>query len=84
MLGPRPWPPIQQALCSAPPPLYSAGIVLDVGIDEWEMCADEIVLGPRIGIGSYGEVYRAQWRQTDVAVKRFLEQEVSPKVRSGG
>jgi serine/threonine protein kinase len=27
-----------------------------------------------------GEVYRGQWRQTDVAVKRFLEQEVSEGV----
>eukprot|EP00887_Chlorella_sp_A99_P000196 scaffold13.g196.t1 len=58
----------------------ATGIALDVGVDEWEMCADDIVLGPRIGIGSYGEVYRAQWRQTEVAVKRFLDQEVSPKV----
>lgn len=48
--------------------------------EEWEIDAGELMLGPRIGIGSYGEVYRGQWRQTDVAVKRFLEQEVSEGV----
>jgi len=31
----------------------------------------EIVLGPRIGKGSYGEVYRAKWRGIDVAVKKM-------------
>lgn len=102
-----------------------AGIVLE-GLEEWEIQPDEIVLGPRIGIGrwgrraarrhvasvpagrcsahacqdraalppswpappttrrpprSFGEVFRGIWRQTDVAVKRLLDQEVSPQVR---
>ena len=47
---------------------------------EWEIEADEITLGPRIGIGSFGEVFRGTWRHTDVAVKRFLEQDLSPQV----
>lgn len=47
---------------------------------EWEIDADEITLGPRIGIGSFGEVFRGTWRHTDVAVKRFLEQDLSPQV----
>jgi serine/threonine-protein kinase CTR1 len=38
------------------------------------------VLGQRIGIGSYGEVYKAMWRGTEVAVKRFLEQNLSPQL----
>ena len=46
-------------------------------LDEWEIPADEIELGPRIGIGSYGEVYRGVWRHTDVAVKRLLEQDLT-------
>ncbi len=33
-------------------------------------------MGPRIGVGSFGEVYRGSWRHTDVAVKRLLDQEV--------
>jgi hypothetical protein len=51
--------------------------VTPVEPDEWEIGPAEIMLGPRIGIGSFGEVYRATWRHTDVAVKRFLEQEFS-------
>ena len=31
----------------------------------------------RIGIGSYGEVYRGSWRGTDVAIKKFLDQSLS-------
>lgn len=38
---------------------------------EWLIAWDEIELGRRIGAGSYGEVFRAQWRHTDVAVKRI-------------
>lgn len=103
-----------------------AGLMLE-GLEEWEIQPDEIVLGPRIGIGrcagagqagrapgairrglplplacsvrhppfcthphhlpcpappdcSFGEVYRGIWRQTDVAVKRLLDQEVSQQM----
>lgn len=38
---------------------------------EWLIAWDEIELGRRIGAGSYGEVFRAQWRHTDVAVKKI-------------
>lgn len=38
---------------------------------EWLIPWDEIELGRRIGAGSFGEVFRAQWRHTDVAVKRI-------------
>ncbi|KAI8475823.1 MAG: sterile alpha motif and leucine zipper containing kinase AZK [Monoraphidium minutum] len=47
---------------------------------EWEIDPAEITLGPRIGIGSYGEVYKGTWRGTEVAVKRFLEQNLSPQL----
>ncbi|GLT45494.1 hypothetical protein SLA2020_193230 [Shorea laevis] len=40
---------------------------------QWE----EITLGERIGLGSYGEVYRGEWHGTEVAVKRFLDQHIS-------
>ena len=52
--------------------------------DEWEIEADELELGPRIGIGSFGEVYRGTWRHTDVAVKKFLEQDLSPQLMQVG
>lgn len=48
--------------------------------DEWEIRADELQLGPRVGIGSYGEVYRGVWRYTDVAVKRLIDQDLSPQL----
>lgn len=54
----------------------------DMDAAEWEIDASEIDLGPRIGIGSFGEVFRGTWRHTDVAVKRFLEQDLSPQVLS--
>ncbi len=42
----------------------------------WEIEPSEIVLGRRIGKGSYGEVHRCTWLRTEVAVKRFLEQDL--------
>jgi hypothetical protein len=63
------------------------GLLTNGGTHEWEIDAAEIELGPRIGIGSFGEVFRGTWRHTDVAVKRFLEQDLSPQllaVRSHG
>ncbi len=52
----------------------------DLVDDGWEIDADELQLGNRIGIGSYGEVYRGQWRQTDVAIKVFLDQELGARM----
>ncbi|KAK1309138.1 Serine/threonine-protein kinase EDR1 [Acorus calamus] len=52
----------------------------DVAIDdvaEWEIQWEEITLGERIGLGSYGEVYRGDWHGTEVAVKKFLDQDIS-------
>ena len=45
--------------------------------DEWEIAYEDIELGRRVGIGSFGEVYRGSWQMTDVAVKRLLDQEMS-------
>lgn len=47
--------------------------------EEAEVDFDEIELGPRIGIGCFGEVFKARWRQTTVAVKRLFAQSVSEK-----
>jgi hypothetical protein len=46
----------------------------------WQIDPCEISLGPRIGIGSYSEVYKGSWRGTEVAVKRILEQNISPQL----
>ncbi|RWR82765.1 Protein kinase domain-containing protein [Cinnamomum micranthum f. kanehirae] len=50
--------------------------VLD-GIAEWEIPWENLQIGERIGLGSYGEVYRADWHGTEVAVKKFLDQDFS-------
>ncbi|XP_010274700.1 PREDICTED: serine/threonine-protein kinase EDR1 [Nelumbo nucifera] len=52
----------------------------DIALDdvaEWEIPWEEITLGERIGLGSYGEVYRGEWHGTEVAVKKFLDQDIS-------
>lgn len=52
----------------------------DITLDDVAECEipwEEISLGERIGLGSYGEVYRGDWHGTEVAVKRFLDQDIS-------
>lgn len=41
--------------------------------------ASEIILGGTVGTGAFGEVLRAKWQGTDVAVKRLFDS--SPQVR---
>lgn len=40
-----------------------------------EITWEEITIGERIGLGSYGEVYLGEWHGTEVAVKKFLDQD---------
>ncbi|KAK9278000.1 hypothetical protein L1049_027557 [Liquidambar formosana] len=52
----------------------------DAALDDVADCEipwEEITLGERIGLGSYGEVYRGDWHGTEVAVKKFLDQGIS-------
>ncbi|XP_022955087.1 probable serine/threonine-protein kinase SIS8 [Cucurbita moschata] len=52
----------------------------DITIDDVAECEipwEDISLGERIGLGSYGEVYHGDWHGTEVAVKRFLDQDIS-------
>ncbi|GKV03577.1 hypothetical protein SLEP1_g15851 [Rubroshorea leprosula] len=46
-------------------------------VAECEIQWEDLQIGERIGIGSYGEVYRADWNSTEVAVKKFLDQDFS-------
>ncbi|XWS17642.1 hypothetical protein CRYUN_Cryun33cG0085000 [Craigia yunnanensis] len=46
-------------------------------VSEWEIPWEDLQIGERIGIGSYGEVYRADWNGTEVGVKKFLDQDFS-------
>ncbi|VAI57146.1 unnamed protein product [Triticum turgidum subsp. durum] len=52
-----------------------SSVMDDVAEDEisWE----DLHIGERIGLGSYGEVYHADWNGTEVAVKKFLDQDLS-------
>ncbi|KAK7391927.1 hypothetical protein VNO78_20351 [Psophocarpus tetragonolobus] len=52
-------------------------ILDDVDVGECEIPWEDLVIGVRIGIGSYGEVYHADWNGTEVAVKKFLDQDFS-------
>ncbi|KAM0848737.1 hypothetical protein ACQ4PT_054168 [Festuca glaucescens] len=46
-------------------------------VAEYEISWEDLQIGDRIGLGSYGEVYHADWNGTEVAVKKFLDQDVS-------
>ncbi|KAI3725321.1 hypothetical protein L1987_65105 [Smallanthus sonchifolius] len=46
-------------------------------VADCEIAWEDLTLGARIGLGSYGEVYRGDWHGTDVAVKKFLDQEIT-------
>ncbi|XP_024990305.1 probable serine/threonine-protein kinase SIS8 [Cynara cardunculus var. scolymus] len=46
-------------------------------VADCEIAWEDITLGERIGLGSYGEVYRGDWHGTEVAVKKFLDQEIT-------
>ncbi|EOA39603.1 hypothetical protein CARUB_v10008230mg [Capsella rubella] len=49
----------------------------DADVGECEIPWNDLVIGERIGLGSYGEVYHADWNGTEVAVKKFLDQDFS-------
>ncbi|XP_074376414.1 putative serine/threonine-protein kinase SIS8 isoform X1 [Apium graveolens] len=46
-------------------------------VSDCEIPWEDITLGERIGLGSYGEVYHGDWHGTEVAVKRFLDQVIT-------
>lgn len=44
--------------------------------EEWNIEFSELRIGVRVGIGSFGEVFRGIWRGTEVAIKVMLEQDL--------
>eukprot|EP01018_Ginkgo_biloba_P014533 Gb_10079 [translate_table: standard] len=44
---------------------------------EWNIEFSELKIGVRVGIGSFGEVFRGMWRETEVAIKVLLEQDLT-------
>ncbi|KAK8464116.1 hypothetical protein PHAVU_011G133650 [Phaseolus vulgaris] len=45
--------------------------------EEWNIDFTELTVGTRVGIGFFGEVFRGIWNGTDVAIKVFLEQDLT-------
>ncbi|KAI4333845.1 hypothetical protein L6164_018604 [Bauhinia variegata] len=45
--------------------------------EEWNIDFSELTVGTRVGIGFFGEVFRGKWNGTDVAIKVFLEQDLT-------
>ncbi|KAJ4729658.1 putative Protein kinase [Melia azedarach] len=45
--------------------------------EEWNIDFSEVTVGTRVGIGFFGEVFRGIWNGTDVAIKVFLEQDLT-------
>ncbi|KAL0848390.1 hypothetical protein Bca101_021637 [Brassica carinata] len=45
--------------------------------EEWNIDFSELAVGIRVGIGFFGEVFRGVWNGTDVAIKVFLEQDLT-------
>ncbi|KAI0217155.1 hypothetical protein LSAT2_030949, partial [Lamellibrachia satsuma] len=50
--------------------------------EDWEIPAEEILIGPRIGSGSFGTVFRGQWHGP-VAVKRLNVTDPTPAQMQG-
>ncbi|KAK1432522.1 hypothetical protein QVD17_09419 [Tagetes erecta] len=63
----------ESSTSSVPPQIDP--VMDDVG--DCEIPWEDLVIGERIGLGSYGEVYHADWNGTEVAVKKFLDQDFS-------
>ncbi|XP_044502617.1 probable serine/threonine-protein kinase SIS8 isoform X2 [Mangifera indica] len=45
--------------------------------EEWNIDFSELIVGTRVGIGFFGEVFRGIWNGTNVAIKVFLEQDLT-------
>ncbi|CAL0303843.1 unnamed protein product [Lupinus luteus] len=45
--------------------------------EEWNIDFSELTVGTRVGIGFFAEVFRGIWNGTDVAIKVFLEQDLT-------
>ncbi|XP_019423487.1 PREDICTED: serine/threonine-protein kinase EDR1-like isoform X1 [Lupinus angustifolius] len=43
----------------------------------WNIDFSELTVGTRVGIGFFGEVFRGIWNGTEVAIKVFLEQDLT-------
>uniref|UniRef100_A0A5B7AV10 non-specific serine/threonine protein kinase n=1 Tax=Davidia involucrata TaxID=16924 RepID=A0A5B7AV10_DAVIN len=56
-------------------PMFQNKLLLP--FQEWNIDFTELTVGTRVGIGFFGEVFRGIWNGTDVAIKVFLEQDLT-------
>lgn len=49
-------------------------------VQRWLINYDDITFGRKIGVGSFGEVYKAKWQGAEVAVKKFFRQQASDQL----
>ena len=47
--------------------------------EDWELDANEIRYQKKIGVGSFGEVWRGEWAGIDVAIKKVNQVNIGPK-----
>jgi hypothetical protein len=45
--------------------------------DDWEVDMGELEMGEQLGAGGYGEVHKAMWKGTEVAVKMMISETLS-------
>lgn len=48
--------------------------------DDWEIDYDELEVGEQLGAGGYGQVYKAMWKGTEVAVKLMASERVNKEM----
>jgi preprotein translocase subunit YajC len=51
--------------------------------DDWEISYDELEVGEHLGSGGYGEVHKAIWKGTEVAVKVMASDKISKEMEKG-
>jgi Protein tyrosine and serine/threonine kinase len=56
-------------MMNIPPPLVPGKKKASAPSREWEIDASELQFGEQVGIGSFGTVYKGQWRDQVVAIK---------------
>lgn len=66
LLAPKPKETLVEEIPDSPRP-----VPREPRLYHWEIDYSEIILGPKIGSGGFGDVYKGIWRGIDVAIKKI-------------